>query len=140
MPYNGEVVLGARILIVDDDADIRDGLSELLSDEGFDVATASNGQAAMDWLRDHRPKSCIILLDLMMPVMDGRTFLRAKQSDPDLSTLPVVIITAGPREIDETADVRGCITKPIDLPILFSALAACSIADVPGETPVQLLG
>jgi len=125
------VVIGTRILIVDDDADIREGLSELLSDEGFDVATVSNGQAAIDLLRDRRPKSCVILLDLMMPVMDGRTFLRAKQSDPDLSTLPVVIITAGPTEFDETPDIRGCITKPIDLPHLFAALAACSATEIP---------
>jgi CheY-like chemotaxis protein len=131
------MTLGTRILIVDDDADIRDGLSELLSDEGFEVATASNGQAAMDWLRYRRPESCVILLDLMMPVMDGRTFLRAKQSDPALSMLPVVIITAGPPEFDQTPDVRGCITKPIDLPILFNALAACSVADFSGRGPAS---
>lgn len=130
--YNGAMALGTRILIVDDDADIRDGLSEFLSDEGFEVATASNGQVAMEWLRVHRPKSCVILLDLMMPLMDGWAFLRAKQSEPDLAALAVVIITAGPTEFDETPDIRGCLNKPIDLPSLLNAIASCSPADIPG--------
>lgn len=124
---------GTRVLVVDDDADIRDGLSEFLSDEGFEVATASNGRAAMEWLHVHRPESCVILLDLMMPVMDGRTFLRAKQSEPGLSTLPVVIITAGRTDLDETPDIRGCISKPLDLPRLVDALAACVLSPTSTE-------
>jgi CheY-like chemotaxis protein len=119
------MALRPLVLIVDDDADIREGLSELLSDEGFAVATASNGLQAIEWLRERRPGACIIILDLMMPIMDGRAFLHAKQCEPGLAALPVVVITAGRPDFDHTSDVQECIPKPLHLPRLFAALAAC---------------
>jgi CheY-like chemotaxis protein len=114
------------VLIVDDDEGIRDALSETLSDEGFPVATAANGQEAIDWLRERRPPSCVVLLDLMMPVMDGAGFLRAKQADPVLSAIPVLVVTAaGPAlRVDRTPDVKDAISKPFELPHLMAAICA----------------
>ena len=127
-PYIAPVSSARSILLVDDDEAIRDSLSEYLREEGFLVATAENGQDAMQWLRDHRPIPCVVLLDLMMPVMDGGEFLRAKRNDPGLSPIPVVIITAAgaPFRIDLSPDIKDFIQKPIVLPRLMAALEACA--------------
>jgi CheY-like chemotaxis protein len=115
------------VLLVDDDQGIRDALSELLRDEGFSVATAANGVEALSWLRAERPTSCIVLLDLMMPVMGGSEFLRAKRADATLTGLPVLVLTATgePLPIDQMADIKGRLAKPIVLPDLMAALASC---------------
>jgi CheY-like chemotaxis protein len=115
------------VLLVEDDQSIRDALSELLRDEGFSVATAANGVEALSWLRAERPKSCVVLLDLMMPVMDGSEFLRVKRADATLTRVPVLILTAAGAsvQIDQMADIKGRISKPIELPDLMAALASC---------------
>src|SRR5688572_1427935 len=82
------------ILVVDDDADIRTSLAELLGDEGYQVETAVNGQDALDKLRALKGVPCVILLDLMMPVMAGQQFYAEQQKDPDLAQIPVVVISA----------------------------------------------
>jgi CheY-like chemotaxis protein len=112
------------ILIVDDDQAIRDALSEMLLDEGYPVATAANGMEAIAWLRTQQPRTCMVLLDLMMPVMDGVEFLRAKKDDPALRAIPVIVVTAAGRgfALDRTPDVKNTILKPIDLPELMAAL------------------
>jgi CheY-like chemotaxis protein len=84
----------SSVLLVDDDEDTREALSELLRAEGFSVATAQNGREAIRWLRETHPAPSVVLLDLMMPVMDGNEFLRAKQIDPAISLLPVVVMSA----------------------------------------------
>ncbi len=81
------------ILIVDDDADVRDMLSQFFTIEGYKVATARNGQEALDELRAGRLAD-LILLDLMMPVMDGWQFRVEQQQDPTLAPIPVVILSA----------------------------------------------
>ena len=115
------------VLLVDDDQGIRDALSELLRDEGFSVATAANGAEALSWLRAERPTSCTVLLDLMMPVMGGSEFLRAKRADATLTGLHVLVLTATgePLPIDQMADIKGRLAKPIVLPDLMAALASC---------------
>ena len=81
------------VLIVDDDRAILSGLSELLEGEGYAVATATDGLEALAQLRAGlRP--CVILLDLMMPVMDGWDFRYEQLKDPDLKDLPIVVVTA----------------------------------------------
>ena len=88
MPHHGHLVL-----VVDDDKPVRDALRELLETEGHQVAEAVNGAAALSRLRSGlRP--CVILLDLMMPVMDGWDFRSEQLRDSQLKTIPVVIITA----------------------------------------------
>lgn len=81
------------ILIVDDDNDVRRALTELLEDEGYAVTGASNGLVALDLMRGGvRP--ALILLDLMMPGMDGWDFRNVQMRDPELSSVPVVVVTA----------------------------------------------
>ena len=111
------------VLIVDDDKDIRDALTEVLADEGFLVKSATNGQEATEWLRTNAGTTRVILLDLMMPVMDGSTFLSLRESDPVLSSIPVVVMTAhGNVKPSSRPDVGAWISKPIDLDRLISAI------------------
>jgi len=117
-----------HILLVDDDEGIREALGELLRDEGFEVTTAQDGLEAIRWLEGRRPSTCIVLLDLMMPVMDGGTFLKKKQTEPSFARYPVVIITASTNAsaFDRTPDVKACLAKPIEVPDLFAALESCA--------------
>jgi CheY-like chemotaxis protein len=84
------------ILVVDDDQTIRETLVEVLEERGCHAVGAANGQQAMELLA-HRPpdrRPCLILLDLMMPVMDGPTFRQEQLSNAELAGIPVVVITA----------------------------------------------
>src|SRR5260370_17292742 len=81
----------ASILVVDDDPDILYALSEALSEEGFSVQVAQNGQEALDLVGESPP--ALILLDLMMPVMDGREFGSRIRSFPDLANIPILFLT-----------------------------------------------
>ena len=105
----------STILIVDDDSDVRRALTELLEDEGYAVAGAANGRAALDMMRDGiRPS--IILLDLMMPGMNGWDFRSAQLRDPELSAVPVVVVTASGFNQDAIRTELGSIElvpKPI---------------------------
>ena len=83
-----------QILIVDDDADVREAMSELLTHEGFDVSVAGDGERALKALRQAGKMPSLILLDLMMPVMNGWQFRQAQLQDPRLAEVPVIILTA----------------------------------------------
>jgi CheY-like chemotaxis protein len=81
------------VLIVDDDVSVRIALKELFETEGYAVALAANGRAALNQLRGGlRP--CVVLLDLMMPVMDGWDFRAEQLTDPEIKDVPVFILTA----------------------------------------------
>ena len=82
------------ILVVDDDPDVREALADLLHSRGYRVSSAADGAKALQWLRES-DAVCLILLDLMMPVMDGHEFLEHRNADPALAGIPVVVITAG---------------------------------------------
>lgn len=82
------------ILVVDDDHDIRDSLVELLEDHGYRAIGAANGIEALGVLRDSAPPPCLILLDLMMPVMDGREFREVQVKNPAWNKIPVIVISA----------------------------------------------
>src|SRR5437773_2289082 len=79
------------VLIVDDDADIRDALSETLREEGYDVAVAEDGARALEQMAKATPDA--ILLDVMMPKLDGREFMRGLRHRP--TEVPVILFTAG---------------------------------------------
>jgi CheY-like chemotaxis protein len=81
------------VLIVEDDEGVRDALRSVLEDEGFQVSSAENGVRALELLRSG-PLPCLMLLDLMMPVMNGFDLSEQLRGDPALAELPVVIITA----------------------------------------------
>jgi CheY-like chemotaxis protein len=83
-----------RILVVDDDPNLQEALSDLLESKGYEVTSADNGVVALDLLRKS-DAPCLILLDLMMPVMDGHEFLARVTADSTLAKIPVVVVTAG---------------------------------------------
>ena len=103
-------------MVVDDDADIREGLQDLLIDDGFKVATARHGQDALDQLAGGvAPR--LIVLDLMMPVMDGYEFYRRWAEDPQLKRIPLVIVSASQvhgadKQFGEAA---AFISKPLEV-------------------------
>jgi CheY-like chemotaxis protein len=107
--------MARKILIVDDDVDIRELLAELLEFRGFDVATAGNGREAIDLVRRMTVPPSVILLDLMMPVMDGYGFLEERKKDDTLASIPVAIITAGHGvDRDQLRSAAAIVHKPID--------------------------
>jgi CheY-like chemotaxis protein len=113
------------ILLVDDDCDVTEALSTVLADEGYDVATASNGLEALAYLKSHGPVPCVILLDVMMPVMDGYEFRIEQQLDPTISRIPVVVVTAGAMgERVAEMGVTGHLRKPFDLDRLLGEIAS----------------
>ena len=80
------------ILVVDDNPDVRLALSTLLEDEGYEVSEASDGDLGLDAARERKPD--LILLDLMMPRMDGFETLKELKKDENLANIPVVVLTA----------------------------------------------
>lgn len=106
------------VLIVEDDVDIRDGLRDVLEDEGYGVITASNGREGLDLLaRTDVP--CLILLDLMMPVMNGLDFLAAKQAHDVIAPIPVVIVSAYENIARAAVGASGFVRKPVNLDLLL---------------------
>ncbi len=113
----------ARILVVEDDSDLRQSLAELLEGEGCEVACAKDGQDALRQLDGPAPQA--ILLDLMMPGMDGWTFRSRQRADPRLARIPTVVISAAyagdAREVAALAP-DAFLPKPFDLGSLIDAL------------------
>lgn len=104
------------ILLVEDDIDVREALADALGDKGYLVECASDGEHALQVLRAGvRPG--LILLDLMMPRMNGTEFRMAQRKDAALADLPVVLLSADARmeEMARTLKVQGAVRKPIDL-------------------------
>lgn len=101
------------VLIIEDDADLREMMAQLLTLEGLRASTAVNGHDALEYLRGGN-KPDVILLDLMMPVMDGWEFRRHQQDDVRLADIPVVVLSAF--DHDRTAEVRASavLRKPLD--------------------------
>ena len=117
------------VLLADDDESIRDVIQEILLDEGFEVVAVADGQQALDWLQTHHDPPCIIILDLMMPVMDGIGFLRRRSGDDALAAVPVVVVTAGGCSHvcrEHGAEILACIPKPISIERLLAVVQRCA--------------
>jgi CheY-like chemotaxis protein len=114
---------GKTILIVEDDAATRDALAMILSAEGFAVIGAANGEEALNRLHSP-PRPDLILLDLMMPVMDGWQFRREQARDPAVSAIPVVVLSADGNVHQKAATLRaaGYLQKPIDVEPLLEMI------------------
>ena len=105
------------VLVVDDESDIRLAVTEVLSYEGYQVMSACDGAEALMKARAYHP--ALVLLDLMMPRMDGWEFRRVQQHDPEVSGIPVVVLSAmGP----DSLEADGYVGKPFDLDDLVSAV------------------
>ena len=108
------------ILLVEDDVPIREVIAAILEDEGYEIATAANGQEALDYLQSTDTLPKLILLDLNMPVMTGWEFRKHQQQDPVLNGVPIVVVSAI-ASMDAQVHVWGeFITKPIDYNRLIS--------------------
>ena len=108
------------VLIVEDDEAIRESLRELLEEEGYPVLTAENGRRALDVLNEsHLPG--LVLLDLMMPIMNGWQLLERLQANPTYAGLPVVVVSAAGNATQPAGSV-GFIKKPVTLEALLSAV------------------
>ncbi|MCM2323081.1 MAG: response regulator [Oligoflexia bacterium] len=109
------------VLIVEDDLDIRETFRQLLELEGYCVLTASNGKEGLEVLQGPQRPS-MVLLDLMMPVMNGWEFLEAQRALPEYSKIPVVVVTAAGKDKEKTVGAAGFIKKPIELDVLLSVV------------------
>lgn len=105
-----------NLLIVEDDTDITETLCQVFADRGFDARCAPNGQEALTLVHDNRFRPDAILLDLVMPVMDGLQFLALRSDEPLLADAPVVVMSA---QLDRLGGYRrevfAALAKPIDL-------------------------
>jgi CheY-like chemotaxis protein len=111
------------ILIVEDDDDIREALSQILELEGYTVRQAANGREALD-ISSHEPLPSLILLDLMMPVMDGWQFRSEQMKNPALANVPVLVISADANVHEKAASfgAASVLPKPISLDRLLRAV------------------
>ncbi len=116
--------MAGSVLIVEDDHDIRECISELLATQGFQVHQASDGREGLELLESTRPG--VVVLDLMMPVMTGWEFLEEQKRRPTVARVPVVVVTAS----DSTPDVACILRKPLDIEELFEAVEC--LADASG--------
>ena len=130
------------VLVVEDAFDLRDALVPILEYEGHRVVSAANGREALDWLHAMPPPS-LILLDLMMPVMNGEEFRAEQLRDPALASIPVVILSAHPGAEERASHLgaAACLKKPFDIEDLLVQVRRASrgpvAAVIPSPTPTR---
>ena len=115
-----------RVLVVDDDPGVREAVETMLRVHGYGVATAAEGQKALDRLRDGF-EPCVIILDLMMPVKDGWQFRSEQVRDPHLADIPVVLLS-GVDSVGRKAAALGLsnhLQKPVGPDMLLEMIARC---------------
>ena len=112
------------VLLVEDDEDVRDAVEQILTDEGFHVVSAPDGEAALEVLAQGHHRFCTIILDLLMPGVDGAEFL-ARARDQLLST-PVLLFSAAllPAHLRDHPQVKDLIPKPVDADVLVEKIRA----------------
>jgi CheY-like chemotaxis protein len=113
--------VSATVFIVEDDLDTREMLARFLELEGFTVESAENGKLALERL-DGGSRACVIVLDLMMPVMDGWQFRQAQVKNENLAKIPVIVVSAAGRERIERIDADAYLSKPVDLEELLGCV------------------
>lgn len=109
------------ILVVEDDDDIRNAIVDLLETEGYSTESAVNGKDALDKLSQiERP--CLVLLDMMMPIMNGRQFLDEVMKDSTLAPIPILIVSAVADKANTEGSV-GFLKKPIDIDVVLDVVS-----------------
>jgi CheY-like chemotaxis protein len=113
-----------QVLVIDDDEDIRESLIDFLEDHGYQVFGAAHGHDALQKLGQPDLRPCVIILDLMMPVMDGKGFRQEQLRHPELSSIPVIIMSAY-KDFAHAAmqlQVTDCLPKPLNLNTLLRVM------------------
>jgi signal transduction histidine kinase/DNA-binding response OmpR family regulator len=124
------------ILVVDDDADVRMTIAQLLEDAGYHALTASDGLEALEILRrEPRLRPSLVLLDVMMPNMDGKQFREQQRSDAELGKIPVIVFSAHDQiaQIARALKADDYLAKPFDAVQLIDAVARCTRASPDGQ-------
>jgi CheY-like chemotaxis protein len=111
------------VLIVEDDEDLREMMAQMLTLEGFEAVAVANGREALEYLHEAE-KPDVILLDLMMPVMDGWEFRRQQQADPALAPVPVIVLSALDQARASNLEAEAFLKKPLDFDRLLSLVRA----------------
>jgi CheY-like chemotaxis protein len=114
-------LVGQPVLIVEDDEDIRECLTNVLQDEGFETLTARNGQEALEILRREGTSPVVILLDLMMPVMNGWEFRQRLDVDDSIAHAPIIVMSA--LAPDDGLHSDAWLQKPLAVEQLLSTIA-----------------
>lgn len=116
--------MNQTILVVEDDIDIAKSLAELFGEEGYTAVVAENGRKALDYLLRTEELPCLILLDIMMPVMDGVEFAAELKKDPRLCHIRVVVMTADARIEARRHQIRAeaFIRKPLDIVVMLNTV------------------
>jgi CheY-like chemotaxis protein len=102
------------VLLVEDDEDVRETLDLLLRSSGYDVLTARNGKEALQVLREHPDDVALILLDVVMPVMDGWEFLEERSKSTTLEELPTVLLSGAHPSNPISSHATAVLLKPVD--------------------------
>jgi len=120
----GSAKLGGRVFVIEDDADTREMLGKVLEMEGYQVTSVGDGEDALRRLRAEPPPR-VILLDLMMPGMDGWEFREEQRRDPSLARIPIVVLSAddGVERKAAALGVSGYLRKPVDLDTLIETVS-----------------
>lgn len=114
---------GKYILLVEDDLDISEAIQSILEDEGYKVKCAYNGKEAMEFLKDTETIPHLILLDIMMPYMNGYEFREAQLKIPKIADIPTIILSAaGKHEDAEKLNFNDRLKKPLDLETLIDVV------------------
>ena len=123
------------LMIVEDDADIREVLQMILEGDGYSVLIAKNGDEGLKVLQKASVLPLVILLDLQMPVMSGQEFLKhlRANSDPKFSQIPVVILSAGRIEVPGGLQANDRLTKPVDVDRLLGVIEKYCTPTRPSE-------
>jgi CheY-like chemotaxis protein len=111
---------GKRVLLVDDDLETRDAVVSLLSDQGYEVYAIGDGRQALEHLR--QSPADLIILDLVMPVMDGWQFRNAQRADPQLSDIPVIAVSGDDSAQAAAIHADGYLRKPLSVAALLDAV------------------
>ncbi len=118
------------ILLIEDDAGIRESVAECLVCEGYAVKPVANGVEGLAWLRGAPRRPDLIVLDLVMPVMNGSQFLDELRGDPGLRDLPVVLMTAAMPSLGMALpSANGYLSKPFELSDLLDAVERHAVAE-----------
>lgn len=119
--------MSSTVFIIEDDVDTREMLAKFLELEGYHVELASNGRQALDRFSDGA-EACVILLDLMMPVMDGWEFRRRQAEDKRLNAIPTIVVSAAGRDRMSQITADAYLSKPVDMDELLSRVSQfCSV-------------